>query len=52
MALRIIEERVTLADRMADDARARGQLKSALMFEAGSKEMRGYAEAIRKAIFA
>ena len=50
VALRIIEERATLADRMAEDARANGHLKSAPMFEARSKEIRGYAETIRHAI--
>jgi two-component system chemotaxis response regulator CheB len=50
VALRIIEERATLADRMAEDARANGHLKSAPMFAARSKEMRGYAETIRRAI--
>jgi hypothetical protein len=35
---------------MAEDARANGHLKSAPMFEARSREIRGYAETIRHAI--
>jgi hypothetical protein len=52
VALRVIEERATLADSMAADAGATGRLKSASLFEARSKEMRGYAEIVRKAILA
>jgi two-component system chemotaxis response regulator CheB len=50
VALRIIEERATLADRMAEDARAAARHKSAEMFEERSKEMRNYAETIRQAV--
>ena len=50
LALRIIEERATLADRMAQDASAAGRHKSAAMFEERSKEMRRYTETIRQAV--
>jgi two-component system, chemotaxis family, protein-glutamate methylesterase/glutaminase len=50
MALRIIEERVTLADRMAEDAHAAGRHKSATLFEERSKELRSYTKTIRQAV--
>lgn len=50
VALRIIEERVSLADRMAEDAHAAARHKSAAMCEERSKEMRKYAETIRQVV--
>ena len=50
VALRIIEERATLADKMAADGRANGRQKSAAMLEARSKEFRHYADVIRKGL--
>jgi hypothetical protein len=41
-----MEERTALADRMAEDTRANGRLKSASSFEAQSEEMRGCADTI------
>jgi two-component system, chemotaxis family, protein-glutamate methylesterase/glutaminase len=50
VALRIIEERASLADRIAADARANGHTKTAPIFEERSRELRGYAQTIREAV--
>ena len=50
VALRIIEERATLTEKMATDSRGNGRHKSAAMLEARSKEFRRYAEVIRKGL--
>jgi two-component system, chemotaxis family, protein-glutamate methylesterase/glutaminase len=50
VALRIIEERAALVDRMAREARANGHVRSAPFYDKRSKEMRGYADTIRHAV--
>ena len=50
VALRIIEERATLMDKMAADGRANGRHRSAVILETRSKEFRHYAEVIRKGL--
>lgn len=49
IALRIIEERAVLCERMAQDATQAGRLKSAAIFESRAGEMRGYADTLRQA---
>ena len=50
VALRVIEERVTLTGKMAAEARQRGHNASAGNIEARTIEYRGYAEVIRRAV--
>ncbi len=50
VALRIIEERVQLVQRMADDARARGHSAVAEMYHARAVEYRRQSEIIRQAV--
>jgi len=50
VALRIIEERTALADRIATDARADGYSGTARIFEARAKEMRDHAATLRQAV--
>jgi two-component system chemotaxis response regulator CheB len=47
VALRIVGERVTLMEKMIDDARRNGRFKSADMFEARCEEYRKQADTIR-----
>ena len=49
VALRIIEERAYLLERMAQDAERSNRLKSAAGFIAKVHELRGYADVLRKA---
>jgi two-component system chemotaxis response regulator CheB len=50
VALRIIEERAELVQRMADDGRVSGRLAIAEMYDDRAREYRDYADAIRRAI--
>ena len=50
VALRIIEERVDLVRRMADDARASGRTSIADMYDSRRAEYRSYADLIRKVV--
>jgi two-component system chemotaxis response regulator CheB len=50
VALRIIEERAELVERMAGDGRASGRKAVAQMYDERAREYRDYAESIRKAI--
>ena len=50
VALRIIEERAELVQRMADDGRAAGRRAVAEMYDARAAEYRQYAEIIRRAV--
>jgi two-component system, chemotaxis family, protein-glutamate methylesterase/glutaminase len=50
VALRIIEERAELVQRMAEDGRASGRRAVAKMYDARAAEYREYAELIRKAV--
>jgi two-component system chemotaxis response regulator CheB len=50
VALRIVEERVTLIDRMGADAARANRLGMAEMYEERAAEYRGYAGILRKAI--
>jgi two-component system chemotaxis response regulator CheB len=49
IALRVMEERVTLVTRMADDARATGRLAVAELYEARAEEYGRYATILRQA---
>lgn len=49
VALRIVEERVTLLNRMAADALATGRQHSHDQFQARAKELQGQADVLRKA---
>jgi two-component system chemotaxis response regulator CheB len=49
VALRIMEERVTLVSRMAKDARASGRTAVAELYDARAEEYAGYAEVLRAA---
>ncbi|BAM88911.1 CheB methylesterase [Bradyrhizobium oligotrophicum S58] len=50
VALRIIEERVELVRRMADDARASGRTSIADMYDSRRAEYRGYADLIKRVV--
>lgn len=50
VALRIIEERAELVQRMASDGRRSGRPAVAEMYEARAAEYRGYADMIRRAV--
>jgi two-component system chemotaxis response regulator CheB len=52
IALRIIEERVELVRRMAEDARVSGRSAVAEMYQARADEYRNYADVIRRAVLA
>jgi two-component system chemotaxis response regulator CheB len=52
VAMRIMEERVELVDRMARDARATGRRAVAELYERRAEEYRGYAGALRRAALA
>ena len=52
VALRVIEERVTLVTRMADDARQSGRSAVAELYEARAAEFGRYAETLREAAIA
>jgi two-component system chemotaxis response regulator CheB len=49
VALRVMEERVSLVSRMADDARARGHGALAELYDRRVREYSGYADTLRKA---
>jgi two-component system chemotaxis response regulator CheB len=49
VALRIMEERVTLVSRMAEDARAMGRSVVAELYERRTEEYTRYAEILREA---
>lgn len=49
VALRVMEERVTLVTRMARDARATGRDAVAELYESRAREYSGYAETLRAA---
>ena len=49
VALRIVEERAVLIERMAEDARRMNRVKSAGDFDARAGELRGYADVLRGA---
>jgi two-component system chemotaxis response regulator CheB len=49
IALRIMEERVTLVRRMAEDARAGGRTAVAELYEARVEEYGRYADVLRQA---
>ncbi|MBZ7927668.1 chemotaxis protein CheB (plasmid) [Ensifer adhaerens] len=50
MALRVIEERITLSEKMAEDARRSGRKAAALANEKRAEESRGYAEVLRRGL--
>jgi len=50
VALRIVEERATLAERMAKDDRLKGRTASAKMLDDRISELRGHAETIRETL--
>lgn len=50
VALRIIEERAELVDRMADDGLSSGRTAMAELYEERAAEYRGYADTIRRAV--
>jgi two-component system, chemotaxis family, protein-glutamate methylesterase/glutaminase len=50
VALRIMEERAVLTQKMADDARRSGRSSAAASYEERVAESRGYAEVLRQAI--
>jgi two-component system chemotaxis response regulator CheB len=50
VALRIIEERAELVQRMAEDGRAMGRRAVAEMYDARAAEYREYADLIRQAV--
>jgi two-component system, chemotaxis family, protein-glutamate methylesterase/glutaminase len=50
VALRIIEERAELVQRMAEDGRHAGRAAVAQMYEARAAEYRGYADMIRRVV--
>ena len=52
VALRILEERATLAERMAKDDRLKGRGRGADLLEARVAELRGHAETIRETLIA
>ena len=52
VAMRIMEERVTLVERMALDARDTGRAAVAELYEARATEYRGYATTLRDAAVA
>jgi two-component system chemotaxis response regulator CheB len=49
IAMRVMEERVTLVERMADDARRTGRAAVAELYDARAEEYRGYAATLRDA---
>lgn len=49
IALRVMEERVTLVSRMAEDARVTGRTAVAELYEARAEEYSGYAATLREA---
>ena len=49
VAMRIMEERVTLVERMASDARETGRTAVAELYESRGQEYRGYANTLRQA---
>ena len=52
VAMRVMEERVTLVERMAQDARATGRTAVAELYEARAAEYRRYANTLREAAVA
>ncbi|OWV92658.1 glutamate methylesterase [Rhizobium sp. R72] len=50
IALRVIEERVTLSEKMADDARRRGRTAAAAISEGRADEGRRFAQVLRQAL--
>jgi two-component system chemotaxis response regulator CheB len=50
VALRIVEERITLVGRLVEDARAQGNISAALLHEARAKDYKEQAEILRKAV--
>lgn len=52
VAMRVMEERVTLVERMAADARSTGRSAVAEIYEARAEEYRGYASTLRDAAVA
>lgn len=52
VAMRVMEERVTLVDRMAQDARSSGRAAVAELYEARGEEYRRYAATLREAAVA
>jgi two-component system chemotaxis response regulator CheB len=52
VALRVMEERVTLVTRMAEDARATGRSTVAELYEARAEEYARYATILRQAAIA
>lgn len=52
VALRIVEERAVLSERMAAEARSTGREQSARTFQERANEMRTYAETLRRAALA
>jgi two-component system chemotaxis response regulator CheB len=50
VALRIIEERAELVQRMAEDGRQSGRRAVAEMYDARAREYRGYADTLRRAM--
>ncbi len=52
IALRVMEERAALVDRMAKDARRAGRGSIAELYEARQREYAGHAETLRKAVVA
>src|SRR3712207_2177595 len=49
VAMRVMEERVTLVERMAQDARQTGRTAVAELYEARAEEYRRYAATLREA---
>jgi two-component system chemotaxis response regulator CheB len=49
VALRIVDQRATLTERLAEDARQSGRRASAAEFVERSEELRGYADTLRRA---
>ncbi|SER11129.1 two-component system, chemotaxis family, response regulator CheB [Faunimonas pinastri] len=52
IAMRVMEERVTLVERMAADARQTGRTAVAELYESRAEEYRGYANTLREAAIA
>jgi len=50
MALRVIEERITLSEKMAEDARQSGRTAAATANERRAEESRGYADILRRGL--
>jgi two-component system chemotaxis response regulator CheB len=50
VALRIIEERALLTEKMADEARRSGRSAAAVSYEQRMGESRAYADVLRKAM--